>query len=195
VSCDNDYVLGVADIHLVVVGLILHASAILGWGYDLAVYYSAVLGQLQENLVAVDINGLDSQLVALFQLEGRAGGDGHLIVVVYQDLEKLLVGENILIVGLLKEYIVGALGINVAGEVLLGHESDYQEVAPGIEVEVVLHSRGFINHAIGLQELPIGYCCGQRLSLDVIIDIIVEAGKVFRIPAVTTSGNMAADFD
>ena len=42
---------------------------ILGRGYDLAVYNGAILGELEVNLVAVDINGLDSQLIALFHLE------------------------------------------------------------------------------------------------------------------------------
>ena len=97
-SCDNNYILGVANVLLVVVGLVLHASAILGWGYDLAVYYRAVLGELEVNLVTIDINGLDSQLVALFHLEGCAGGDGHLVIIVHQDLEKLLIGENNLVV-------------------------------------------------------------------------------------------------
>jgi len=102
VSCDNNYILGVSNVLLVVVGLVLHICVIGGGGYDLAVYYSAILGELEVNLVTVDINGLDSQLVALFHLEGCAGGDGHLVIIVHQDLEKLLVGENILVVGLLE---------------------------------------------------------------------------------------------
>ena len=44
-------------------------ASILGRGYDLAVYYGAILGELEVDLVAVDINGLDGQLVAFFQLQ------------------------------------------------------------------------------------------------------------------------------
>ena len=77
---------------LVVVCLVGLSRAILGWGYDLAVYYCSVLGQLEENLVAVNIDGLDSELIALFQLQWCAGGDRHLILGIYQDLLKLLAG-------------------------------------------------------------------------------------------------------
>ena len=191
---DNNYILGVANVLLVVVGLVLHIRVIGGGRYDLAVYYSAILGELEVNLVTVDINGLDSQLVALFHLEGCAGGDGHLVIIVHQDLEKLLVGENILVVRLLEKDVICALGINIAGKVLVSQEADDQELAPCIEVEAVSHSFGVIDYAIGLQELSVGNCCGQFFGLDVVIDIVVKAGKVIRCPGVTISGNMAANF-
>ena len=90
-DCHELLLLAYGWIH-VVVGLVGLIRAILGWGYDLAVYYCSVLGQLEENLVAVNIDGLDSELIALFQLQWCAGGDRHLILGIYQDLLKLLAG-------------------------------------------------------------------------------------------------------
>ena len=58
------------------------------------------LVELEVDLVAVDINGLDSQLIALFQLEWCAGGDGHLVVIIYQNAFELLVRQGVLIIGL-----------------------------------------------------------------------------------------------
>ena len=55
-------VLGVANVLLVVVGLVLHSGVIGGRGYDLAVYNGSVLGELEVDLVAIDIDGLDGQL-------------------------------------------------------------------------------------------------------------------------------------
>ena len=56
-SSDDDYILGVADILLVVVGLVLHSSVVSGWGDDLAVHNCSVLGELEVDLVTIDIDG------------------------------------------------------------------------------------------------------------------------------------------
>ena len=48
-------------------------ASVLGWGYDLAVYDCAILGQLEVDLVAVNVDGLDGKLVAFFQLQRCAG--------------------------------------------------------------------------------------------------------------------------
>ena len=71
-----NYVRGVSDSLLVVVGLVGHGRAIAGGLNDLLADDISVLAQRDEDLVAVNVYGLDGQLVALFQLEGRAGGDG-----------------------------------------------------------------------------------------------------------------------
>ncbi len=116
-------------------------GVILGWGYDLAVNYSSVLGQLEVDLVAVDIYGLDGQLVALLQLERCARGDGHLGVVVHQDLEELLVGQQFSSVDSCTELVsiqAQSASLHVAGEVLLGQEAYDVVVSPVSEVEVVL---------------------------------------------------------
>ena len=122
--------------------------------------------------------------ISLFQFEWCAGGDGHLGIVVLQDLEKLLVGENILVVGLLEEDVVSAVGgINVSGKVLLGHEADDIVACPRLRIRnSVWHGLGGVCNTIGLQELAFGNGCGQFFSLDVVINIVVEAGKVIRSP-------------
>jgi len=98
----NDYkVLSISNVLLVVVCLVRHRGLILGRGYDLAIYYRAILGELEVYLVAIDINGLDAELIALFQLERCARGNGHLIVVVHQYFQKLFIDQQISVGGLL----------------------------------------------------------------------------------------------
>ena len=78
------------------------------WGDDLAVYNYSILMELDVYLVTIDINRLDGQLIALFHGQRRAGGDSFLIIIIHQDLEKLLIGKNILVIGLLEEDIIGS---------------------------------------------------------------------------------------
>ena len=54
---------------LVVVCLVGLIRSVLGRGYDLAVYYCSVLGQLEVDLVSINIDGLDGELIALTQLQ------------------------------------------------------------------------------------------------------------------------------
>ncbi len=196
-SSDDDYILGVADILLVVVGLVLHCGAIFGWGDDLAVHNSSVLGELEIDLVTIDIDGCNGQLIALFHSQRCAGGDRSLIVVVHQDLEKLLIGENILVVGLLEEYIFNRIwGVYVSCKVLVGHKADDIVGSPGLIVEVVCHDLGGVYDAIRLHELiALGHGCCQFLGLDVVIKIVVEAGKVVRGPGVGPCGDLPANLD
>ncbi len=85
-SCDGHELLLIAYLRiLVVVSLVGHGRAGLGRGYDLDVYYRAILGELEIDLVAVDINGLDSQLIAFLKLEGCARGDSFLGIVINKD--------------------------------------------------------------------------------------------------------------
>ncbi|VVB70999.1 Uncharacterised protein [uncultured archaeon] len=149
-SNSHELLLVAYDWILVVVGLVGHGCAILGWGYDLGVNYGAVLGELEVNLVAVNVDGLDSELVALFQLQGCAGSDGLLSVVINEDLLELLAGERVLIGGLLEEDVLGIVsGLDVAGEVLLSLEANYLVASPILELIVLGLSGGGIGDTVG----------------------------------------------
>jgi len=70
-------------------------------------------------LFAVNVNGLDGQLVALFQLQGCAGRDCPLGVVIDQNLLELLAGERVSSVDSLKKMSFAASSlVIIAGEVL-----------------------------------------------------------------------------
>ena len=158
---------------------------------------SPILMELEVYLVTIDINGINGQLIAFHQIQRGARGNSSLIIIVYQDLENLLVREDILVVGFLEEDIInGVWGVKVSSEVLLGHEADDIEGSPIRIFEVILLSSGGVGNAIRLEELvTFGYGCGQFFSLDVIIKIVVEAGKVICSPGCAFCGDLPSDFD
>ena len=77
-----DDVSGLAERSLIVVRLVSHFGVIDGRLNYCAVNDLSVLGQLEVGLVALDIDRLDGQLVALFELEWVGRGDGLLGVVI-----------------------------------------------------------------------------------------------------------------
>ncbi|VVB68126.1 Uncharacterised protein [uncultured archaeon] len=79
---------------LVAVGLVSNGCRFLGRLYAFIVYDSAVLGQLQVNFIAINIDGLYGELIAIFQLQGIIGCDGHISVIIDQDLQKLSSGQS-----------------------------------------------------------------------------------------------------
>ena len=91
VNSDLDDVSGVSERRFVVVGLVLHHGVGDGRLDNLVVYDLSVLGQLYVSLVAVNIYGLNCQLIAVLQHKRVGGCDCLLLVVINQNLADLLV--------------------------------------------------------------------------------------------------------
>ncbi len=182
-SYDDD-VLGVAQVLGVGVGLVLHGRAVLGGLNHSGVDDCAVLHQLDVDLVAVEVDGLDRQLVVLLKLQRRAGGEGPLLIVVEEHPAELLIDHKVVVGGVVVE--VGCLrgSLDVSGEVLLGHEADGPVLAPLFKVEVILLGHRLVNDAVRLVKSVAGDGQSDALLSNVVVDVVVETGELLWVPSV-----------
>ncbi|VVB64146.1 Uncharacterised protein [uncultured archaeon] len=103
----------------------------------------SVLGQLEVGLVAFDIDRLDGQLVALGEGQWVGGGDGHLLVVIHQNLADLLVCHEVPVLGCVIEvgYLRPCIGYVrsycriICSEVPVGKETNDIILAPRLVLE------------------------------------------------------------
>ncbi|VVB70381.1 Uncharacterised protein [uncultured archaeon] len=181
---------------LVVVGLVSNGCRFLGRLYTFIVYDSAVLGQLQVNFIAVNVDRLYGKLIALFQLQGIIGCDGHISVIIDQDLQKLSFGQSAFIRGLLEdEVLIRVCALQIASKALLPQEA-YDGIGPPVlELKGLLLGGGLIDKSIGSTpaEFAIAQGRSELFSAHIAIEIVAEASEVLRIPGEVAGGHLAVE--